>query len=376
MNSTQNDWLQGVDDVQLMLRLTQTSVPTLPNKLEADGQQLQKASEEMRTAIDQAYGKAFVVIVFSNKERVAGPVDQLEGRFPGIGEMARIIGVEYHGHMLHDSSRVFVVDAPKSLGGYRFRVTAEQTLDQRILCIRKERPTLWPLKSLLKDYTDFFLKEILYANLNTGEKSPTPVNGGVILIIGEPNSGKTTLAASLIHEWMQRVPITAITLERNQDYRMPDFIDNGSLCLQLDISNRNPREVFERSVLTMSHDLLFFGEILQEEDAGIVIDAASSGKTVIATFHGKSIPSGLDRLVRKIKGKETEEVAREIVSDVLRWVIRVTPAHGSGGRSVQYQPVAFTQMVKTAWSTGDAAMEDAMRKAGALWRKQETQNTR
>lgn len=381
VNAPQGKWLEEVDDMQLMLRLTPSNIPTLASPAtpaEQDGQWLQKNATGMQAAIDQTYGKAFCVIVFSNKSRVAGQVDQLEEKYPGIRDMAIRIGAEYHGHMVHDSSRVFVADLPNELGGYRMRVTAEQTLDERILSIRKERPSLWPLKGLLKDATDFFLEEILFANLNTntGEKSPTPVNGGAILIIGDPGSGKTSLATSLIYEWMKLTPITALTLERNQDYRMPRFIENGSVCLQLDINNRNPREVFERSVLTMSHDLLFFGEILQEEDASIVVDAASSGKTVIATFHGKSIQSGLERLVRKIKGKETEDVAREILSDVIRWVIRINPVHGGGGRSIQYLPVAFTRSVKTAWTTSDSAMQDAIRKADALWRRRETQNTK
>ena len=151
--------------------------------------------------------------------------------------------------------------------------------------------------------------------------------GGLILIVAPLGQGKsTTLAAALI-ERLLLFGGQAVTVEDPIEHNLTG--DNrgrwglGRVTQKNVATSRN--ESFATAVRATLRMLpaapgnsFLFGEIRDSETAVEAIQAATSGSLVLATVHGNSATSGIDRFINYTAGKYREEMAYNMLGDCLR----------------------------------------------------------
>jgi type II secretory ATPase GspE/PulE/Tfp pilus assembly ATPase PilB-like protein len=116
-------------------------------------------------------------------------------------------------------------------------------------------------------------------------------NFGLILICGPTGSGKTTTLYSLLSE-MQKGRKSIMTLEEPVEYKVPGIA-------QTEIIHDDIMSYAEgiKSMLRQDLDVMFIGEIRDEETAKMAFRAAFTGHLVLATLHTFDIKSTVYRLL-------------------------------------------------------------------------------
>lgn len=122
---------------------------------------------------------------------------------------------------------------------------------------------------------------------------------GLILVTGPTGSGKSTTVASSL-DWINRhYQRHIVTLEDPIEYL---FSNDQSLFSQREI--RLDSLNFSsglRSALRQSPDILFLGEIRDQETAITALQSAATGHLVISTLHSSSVIETLDRFSHLLK---------------------------------------------------------------------------
>ncbi|MDR1361585.1 MAG: Flp pilus assembly complex ATPase component TadA [Holosporaceae bacterium] len=114
---------------------------------------------------------------------------------------------------------------------------------------------------------------------------------GIFLIAGPTGSGKTTTLYSLLKE-IDDTSIHIMTLEDPIEYQMDginqmELRENGLLSFADGV----------RSILRQDPDVVFIGEIRDEETAHIALRASLTGRLVLASIHASTPLEGIRRLV-------------------------------------------------------------------------------
>lgn len=117
---------------------------------------------------------------------------------------------------------------------------------------------------------------------------------GLILVAGPTGSGKTTtLYAGLEEIWQASRAVNIITLENPVEYHLP-----YATQVQVD---RSVGATFSQSLSTalrQDPDVVFVGEMRDEESANIAVEAATTGHLVLSTVHCDYAPEAIARLRR------------------------------------------------------------------------------
>lgn len=141
---------------------------------------------------------------------------------------------------------------------------------------------------------------------------------GLILVTGPTGSGKTTTVAAIIDQINQRTQQHILTIEDPVE-----FFHQSKKCLI------NQREVNKsthsfnsalRSALREDPDVLFIGELRDEETIRLAMTAAETGHLVFATLHANSASKAINRIVDVFKGEE-KGIVRSLLSESLQAVI-------------------------------------------------------
>lgn len=117
---------------------------------------------------------------------------------------------------------------------------------------------------------------------------------GLILITGPTGSGKsTTLASSL--QWVNENQTRhVVTIEDPIEYL---FANNQSYFSQREMhADTLSFSSALRAALRQSPDIIFLGEIRDEDTAKIALQAAETGHLVLATLHSSGVVDSLERL--------------------------------------------------------------------------------
>lgn len=115
-------------------------------------------------------------------------------------------------------------------------------------------------------------------------------NNGLILIVGTTGAGKSTTACASLQS-MDADTRNIVSIEDPIEYQMPS-VD------QIEVNFR-AGQTFQsalRSVLRLDADVIFIGEIRDEESAKIACQAAQTGQLVVATMHANDSVAGAIRL--------------------------------------------------------------------------------
>ena len=199
-------------------------------------------------------------------------------------------------------------------GGGRLRVNLYHTLGRLAAVMRPIREAVPPLAELG-----------LPSNLlESWIQRPQ----GLILITGPTGSGKSTTVASTL-DWINHHRSKhIITLEDPIEYL---FTNDRSMFSQREV--RQDSTDFAtglRSALRQSPDVIFLGEIRDQETAVTALQAAATGHLVISTLHSSSVIEALDRFSHLLKAGEHE--AFHLLAGQLIGIMsqRLLPRKGGG----------------------------------------------
>lgn len=137
----------------------------------------------------------------------------------------------------------------------------------------------------LRDLRDLGLPETALAVL----VSVTKLSSGLVLIAGLTGSGKTTTAYAMLRELVAQGKVV-LAAEDPVECTIP-----GVAQTSLNADAGRSFGSYLRSVLRQDPDVIFCGEIRDEETAQGAIRAALGGHLVISTIHAPSITSVVDR---------------------------------------------------------------------------------
>ena len=114
---------------------------------------------------------------------------------------------------------------------------------------------------------------------------------GLLLVCGPTGSGKTsTLYSSL--QVMNNGHRNIISIEDPVEYTLP-----GVNQMQVDIERKVTFAEGLKTILRLNPDIIFVGEIRDQDTAHIAIEAALTGHLVLSTIHANSAVAAISRLV-------------------------------------------------------------------------------
>lgn len=135
---------------------------------------------------------------------------------------------------------------------------------------------------------------------------------GIHLICGPTGSGKNTTLHAIIKE-VNSSKVNVISIEDPIEYK-------NEFITQLEVDNKRQRTFHSllKAVLRQDPDVLYIGEIRDEETAEVAMRSALTGHIVFSTLHTKDLASTFDRLMDlKVKKNVFLEAVKTIVNQRL-----------------------------------------------------------
>lgn len=156
---------------------------------------------------------------------------------------------------------------------------------------------------------------------------------GLVLLTGITGAGKSTTIASLINRIIATRPCRIITLEDPIEYRLAS---EKGIISQREVGRDVPS--FERGLrdcLREDPDVIFVGEMRDQESTRWTLTAAETGHLVFSTLHTRDVRGTITRLLDMFPPERQDEVASQL-SLGLRYVIcqKLIPRADGKGRVV------------------------------------------
>ncbi|MDO8571609.1 MAG: GspE/PulE family protein, partial [bacterium] len=114
---------------------------------------------------------------------------------------------------------------------------------------------------------------------------------GMILVVGPTGSGKTTTLYSLL-KTMNQPDINITTIEDPVEYKIA-----GVNHIQVNMATNLTFAKGLRSIVRQDPDVIFLGEIRDNESAEIAVNAALTGHLLLSTFHANDAATAIPRLL-------------------------------------------------------------------------------
>ncbi|MBT3468295.1 MAG: PilT/PilU family type 4a pilus ATPase [Opitutae bacterium] len=133
---------------------------------------------------------------------------------------------------------------------------------------------------------------------------------GLCLVTGVTGSGKSTTIASLIEHINQERKTRIITLEDPIEFV---FESKESMISQREIGNDVASfSAGLRSALRENPDIIFIGEMRDQETAGLALSAAETGHLVFSTLHTRDTKGAISRIVDMFPAEQAKGLALQL----------------------------------------------------------------
>ena len=186
---------------------------------------------------------------------------------------------------------------------------------------------------------------------------------GLILITGPTGAGKTSTLASYLSYVNKNARRHIVTLEDPIEYQ---FEDDQSFFNQRQIG-ADCRSFYDGllTVLRQDPDIVVVGEMREPETISLTLNAAETGKLVIATLHTNSAVSTAERIVNVFPESRHNQILLQL-SMVLRGVVSQTLLKKiNGGRVAAFELLLNTSGVRSLIAEGKIHMLPSYLETGA-----------
>lgn len=168
---------------------------------------------------------------------------------------------------------------------------------------------------------------------------------GLVIIGGNQDSGRTTLAAAILEQINRTKAAHIITLENPIEY---DLLSNMSIVNQREVGSDTPS--FQEGLEACQKedvDVLFVSEFSDPEVMKKVLDLANAGVYVITIMNTDSAIHAIERMITSFHPHEEAHI-RGLIADVLRGIViqELVPKIGGGFASV-HEVLLNTPSVRT-----------------------------
>lgn len=151
---------------------------------------------------------------------------------------------------------------------------------------------------------------------------------GLVLVTGTTGAGKSTTIAALINRIIQTRGCHVITLEDPIEY---EFRSDVAMVSQRAIGRDVPTyERGLRDALREDPDVIFVGEMTDQESATWTLTAAETGHLVFSGIHTRNAAGTITRILDMYPPNRAEEVANQLALG-LRFVISQKLVHRADG---------------------------------------------
>lgn len=154
---------------------------------------------------------------------------------------------------------------------------------------------------------------------------------GLILVTGATGSGKSTTIASMIEYINRSVPYHIVTIEDPIEFV---FEDKKSVIEQRELGIDTPSYLEAlKHVMYQSPDVIFIGNIRDQDTMSAAMNAAETGQLVLSTVHSINATQTIERIVNFYPPYQHQEVRIQL-SLLLKGVIsqRLVPVNEGKGR--------------------------------------------
>ncbi|HOV25354.1 MAG TPA: type IV pilus twitching motility protein PilT [Pseudobacteroides sp.] len=203
-------------------------------------------------------------------------------------------------------------------------------------------------------------------NLPPVIKQISEIREGLILVTGPTGSGKSTTVASIINEINSSIDGHILTLEDPVEY-----VFNHGKCIV------NQREIGHdsktynnalRAALREDPDVIFIGEMRDQESISIAVTAAETGHLVLSTLHTLGAAKTIDRMIDVFPPHQQQQI-RVQVSTALKAVIsqRLIPDKSGKGRVAALEIMVVTPAISNQIREGkSSAINSSIQMGGAM----------
>ncbi len=168
---------------------------------------------------------------------------------------------------------------------------------------------------------------------------------GLILVTGATGSGKTTTLAALLDQINQERPAHIVSLEDPIEVL---HSHKTSLVSQLEVgSDVQKFQMALKGILRQDPDVVFLGELRDQETIQAALTMAETGHLTIATLHTNSAIQSLSRLVSVFPVHQQPEI-RVQLSMVLEGILsqRLVPRLAGAGRVLALEILILSPAVR------------------------------
>lgn len=117
---------------------------------------------------------------------------------------------------------------------------------------------------------------------------------GFFIVSGPTGSGKSTTLHAILKRF-NGLENNTITIENPVEYKDETITQTQVREADSDKTTLDSKTIF-KTTLRQDPDNVYYGEVRDEEDAKIAIEAAQTGHRVLTTVHADDVPTTLDRL--------------------------------------------------------------------------------
>ena len=219
---------------------------------------------------------------------------------------------------------------------YRYRVSAGFSEGNKIATFRMITPELPSFKNI--NYPQEVIDVI---------KQSMEQKSGIVMLVGETGSGKTTTLAASIHDFSQKgEPLDnsmIITLEDPIEYQYPSTSSTRIVQKELGIDFMSFPLGVKQSLREHPTHILC-GEIRDEEGISTCVEAARTGHKVMTTFHTGSVSGTISRLYNYLSG-DSDNIMFDLIANIDLIVCQRLTADGSEFK-LDTQYMFFTDEIK------------------------------
>jgi len=167
---------------------------------------------------------------------------------------------------------------------------------------------------------------------------------GLVLLTGSAGSGKSTTIASMIEYINQNRNRHILTVEEPIEFT---FEDKESIINQRELGmDVASYQVALRAFTLQSPDVIFIGNIRDNETMSAALTAGETGVLVLSTLHTVNAAKTVERIINFFPPHQHEEIRIQL-SSLLKGVIslRLVPLKGGTGRTPAYEVMVLTPTI-------------------------------